>query len=104
MTKEMKIHESGERASGRTRTREYAEQIFISILPALPGVSLNKENLRPRAFCSSAEFWPKYKSSKKYFSVVAALYSGLSYLYNGIKKHAARKVPGRCILSQSVST
>ena len=40
MTKEMKIHESGERASGRTRTREYAEQIFISILPTLPDVSL----------------------------------------------------------------
>ena len=32
-----------------------------------------------------AELRPKYISSKKYFSIVAALYSRLSYLYNGIK-------------------
>ena len=36
MTKEMKIDKSGKRANGLARTTEYAEQIFISILPTLP--------------------------------------------------------------------
>ena len=40
MTKEMKIDKSGKRANGLARTTEYAEQIFISILPTLPDVSL----------------------------------------------------------------
>ena len=36
MTKEMKIDKNGKRANGLARTTEYAEQIFISILPTLP--------------------------------------------------------------------